>query len=78
MNKTCTFRAPTDDKVNILVYTFHLKLLLSNERTSIYENEYMRLCIDKKVIRVLIFDKNNTLLIEKLRTYFYGDEYNNI
>ena len=58
-----------------LIEVFNLKEILSNERTTIYKNDEMRLCVDKTVIRVKIFNEDNTELLENLRMYFYGDEY---
>lgn len=76
MNKTCVFQKPTasNDNLNI-IHKFSLDKILENKRTTIYCNEEMRVSIDKNVIRILIFDSDNTNLIEKLRGYFYGNEY---
>lgn len=76
MIKTCVFRKPTVSNDNFdIIHRFNLNKLLSNNRTSIYSNDEMRVSIDKKVIRVLIYDDRNITLLEKLRGYFYGDEY---
>lgn len=77
MIKNCVFRLPVNSKEN-MIDTFKLTEVLSNNRTDILQNEEMRFCIDKKVVRVVIFDKNNNVLLEKLRKYFYGEEYEKI
>lgn len=74
MIKSCVFQLPTNSKEK-MINTFELKQVLSNNRTSIFQNEEMRFCIDKKVVRVVLFDKDNVVLLEKLRRYFYGEEY---
>lgn len=76
MSKACVFRKNTDSNVNFnIVNKYRLKKLLENKRTSIYSNEEMRVSIDKSVVRVLIFDENNIKLLENLRGYFYGNDY---
>lgn len=74
MNRTYVFNKPPGLN-NEVINTFDLKKVLSNDRTTILQNEEMRFSIDSKVIRVLLFDQNNTALLEKLRNYFYGDAY---
>lgn len=74
MIKNCVFQLSTNSKEN-MIQTFDLHQITSNNRTSIFQNEEMRFCIDKKVIRVVLFDKDNEILLEKLRKYFYGEEY---
>ena len=58
-----------------MVHKFNLNEVLKNKRTSIYQNEYVRVSIDKQVVRVLLFDEKNIDLLEKMRKYFYGEEY---
>ena len=57
-------------KPSQLIHTFNLSNILINERTAIYENTNMRLSIDKKVIRVLLF-REDKILLEELRNFFY-------
>lgn len=79
MNKTFVFHIPPVSKEKAdVVQVFNLKKVLQNERTKIYQNEEMRLCIDKKVIRVLIFDEGNKELEERLQEYFYDEELSKI
>lgn len=76
MIKTCVFHKPTaSNSIFDIINKFGLNKLLENKRTSIYFNDQMRVSIDKKVIRVLIYDDKNTNLIEKIRGYFYDDIY---
>lgn len=78
MSELFVFRIPTASKEkNDFVYDLGLNLqkILSNSRTTIYQNEEMRLCIDEKIVRIKLFDNNNYKLIEKLREFFYGEEY---
>lgn len=77
MNKSYVFRPLNNTDNSQLIHKFGLNYVLSNGRTSIYENSNMRLSIDKKVIRVLLFD-DNKILLENLRNYFYGEEYTKI
>lgn len=67
------FRLPADN--NDMIHKFKPKNILNNSRTSIYQNNFARFSIDKKVIRVLLFDENNKTLLEEIRNYFYGEEY---
>ncbi|MBD5395898.1 MAG: hypothetical protein HDR71_16925 [Lachnospiraceae bacterium] len=73
MYKNCVFRLPANS--NDMIYKFNLNQLLTNSRTSIYQNDFARFSIDNKVVRVLLFDENNIDLLEQIRTYFYGDAY---
>lgn len=77
MIKNCVFLLPSNSKED-MIDTFNLKEVLSNERTNILQNEKMRLCIDCKVVRVVIFDEKNEALLEKINKYFYGEEYGQI
>ena len=58
-----------------MVHKFNLNEVLKNTRTSIYQNEYARFSIDRQVVRVLLYDDQNIDLLEKIRNYFYGEEY---
>ncbi len=78
MGKTYMFRIPTTckDKYQLVKeLNLDLKYVVSNQRTAIYQNSDMRLSLDKTVARVLLFDGNNRTLLEKIRKYFYGEEY---
>ena len=77
MNNSCVFRLPnTFNEDSVLKFGLHK--ILSNDRTTIFQNDQMRFCVDKTVVRVLIFDDNNYDLLENLRMYFYGEEYENV
>lgn len=45
--------------------------MFTNDRASIYENDDVRFCFDKKVIRVLLYDNSNKELKNKIQDYFY-------
>lgn len=79
MNKVCIFKTPFDglEKFEI-VEKFALKERIKNYRVNIYENEEMRVSIEKTITRVLIYDGNNTNLLERLREFFYGEEYSKL
>ena len=47
------------DNIYDMIERFRLRLILKNKRTTIYENDNARFSVDKKVIRVLLFDKQN-------------------
>lgn len=74
MIKDYVFQKPADSKENLISF-WGLCKLLENDRTAIYQNGEMRLSIDQKVVRVVIFDEENDGLKERLRRYFYGEEY---
>ena len=57
-------------KENVIT-EFDLKHEFTNNRTSIYENDDVRFCFDKKVIRVLLYDSSNKELKQKIQDYFY-------
>lgn len=64
------FRKPFFFKINRVVDDFNLNFVFKNYRTTIYENEDMRFCFDKKVIRVRLYDSNKDLR-RKVQDYFY-------
>lgn len=71
MIKTYVFHKPTASSgVFDIINKLNLNKLLENKRTSIYCNDQMRMSVDKKVIRVLVYDDKNTNLIEKIRGCF--------
>lgn len=74
MTKNCVFRLP-QNSIDTMIQNLELRKMLSNDRTTIYQNDDMRFCVDEKVVRVLVYDENNNSLIECLRNYFYGDAY---
>ena len=76
MTNNYVFRLPNYS--NDMIKTFNLNKVLSNSRTSIYQNCNARFSIDNNVVRVLLFDDNNLHLLEKIRTYFYGEQYEKI
>ena len=72
MTKSFVFYSPLDsDKV---IKRFNLKKIVSNDRTSIYQNETMRFSFDKKVIRVLVYRECKDTK-DILYNYFYGEQY---
>lgn len=73
MIKTCVFHLPSDSKD--MIHKFKLNKVLSNSRTTIYENGNMRLSVDRKVVRILLYNANDNVLLEQIRSYFYGEEY---
>ncbi|MEY8265145.1 hypothetical protein AALA79_02010 [Lachnospiraceae bacterium 64-25] len=73
MSKICVFHLPSDPKD--MIHKFNLNEVLRNTRTSIYQNEYVRFSIDRQVVRVLLYDDQNVDIMEKVRSYFYGEEY---
>lgn len=73
MYKNYVFHLPANS--NEMIKKFKLKKVLSNSRTSIYQNPIARFSIDQKVVRVLLYNEDNIDYIEKVRSYFYGEEY---
>ena len=55
-----------------LIRDFSLQLVLKNDRTSIFENADMRVCVDKLVIRVLVYDEQHCGVGQKVKEYFYS------
>ena len=79
MNKVCIFKTPFDSKEKSkIIEKFALKERIKSCRVDIYENEEMRVSIEKVITRVLIYDGNNTNLLERLREFFYGEEYSKL
>lgn len=62
-------------KEKIIVDYFGLNFMFRNDRIAFYENEDMRFCFDKKVIRVLLFDAQNKELKRKVQDYFYEKQW---
>lgn len=74
MIKHFVFLKPTDSKENMLKHFNLHNPLLSNDRTTIYQNDTMRFSIDESVVRVTVFNTDD-ILIDKLRSFFYGKNY---
>lgn len=72
MTENLLFQKKTID-VEKLITDFNLHHILTNNRTVIYENKDMRVSIDKKVIRVLVFEGYKRELIERIKEYFYNN-----
>ena len=49
MTKSYVFQPPLPNSVDDMVNTFELKKLLSNSRTTIFQNSEMRFCVDAKL-----------------------------
>lgn len=62
-------------KKETVIAEFDLKHEFTNNRTSIYENDDVRFCFDKKVIRVLLYDSSNKELKRKIQDYFYENRW---
>lgn len=61
------------DNEDDVVKDFNLsRLVMKNDRTTIYENDEVRFSFDEKVIRVIIFDSRNIELKREIQKYFYG------
>lgn len=73
MDNLFIFHLP--EKPSEMIKKFNLHNIITNNRTSIFENDTARFSIDQKVVRVLLFDKNNKILLEEIRNYFYGEQY---
>lgn len=74
MTKTLIFHLSNNTQEDIINY-FNLNFILQNSRTTIYSNDNMRLCFDKSVIRILVFNKDNKDLLKKIYKYFYKNAY---
>ncbi|MCR2050648.1 hypothetical protein NSB25_25785 [Acetatifactor muris] len=73
MTKSLVFNLPSDS--TSMINKFQLEKVLSNARTSIYQNDYMRFSVDNSVVRVLLYNENDINLLEQIREYFYGEDY---
>lgn len=73
MSKKCVFHLPSNPAD--MIHTFNLSKVIKNTRTSVYQNKDVRFSIDQKVVRVLLYDDQNAELLEKIRCYFYGENY---
>ena len=69
--ENCVFTKPYFLKKEKVIDEFSLKHVFTNDRASIYENDDVRFCFDKKVIRVLLYDNSNKELKKRIQDYFY-------
>lgn len=72
MNQSLLFSRQVVDTEK-LIRDFSLHLILENDRTAIYESSDVRVSIDEKVIRVLVFNGCNYDLVQRVKDYFYGN-----
>lgn len=72
MYKQLVFAKPSKFSKYIVSDLFDVQEVLNNERTCILENDDVALSIDKKVIRVFIYDACNKKLQKSIEDYFYG------
>ena len=71
------FLRPKDSKEEI-AKRFKLKSIVKNQRAEIFQNDDMRFNVQNKVIYVTFFENENKTLIENVKNYFYGEEYERI
>lgn len=76
MYKQFVFRKPPNVEKSNFLNKFNLIETLNNDRTCIWENEEVVFSIDKKVIRVFLYDGNNKNLIQSIKEFFYGENKN--
>lgn len=69
--KNYVFQMPLDRLTVIKAFT--VEKLMENDRTVIYQNKSLRMAFDKKVVRVLVFQEDETIE-RKLYRYFYETE----
>lgn len=69
------FLRPRFLKKEKVIDEFNLDFKSESKRTSIYQNEDVRFSFDKKIIRVLLYNRNNTELKRKIENYFYKKEW---
>lgn len=62
-------------KKEAVIAEFDLKHEFTNSRISIYENDDVRFCFDKKFIRVLLYDGKNKELKRRIQDYFYEKQW---
>ena len=70
MSKNYIFRLPLD--FSAVIKRFKLEKKLSNDRTTIYQNDEMRFSFDQNVLRILVFNDSEKKKNE-LYDYFYGE-----
>ena len=56
-----------------VIKAFAVEKSMENDRTVIYQNKSLRMAFDKKVVRVLVFQEDETIG-RKLYRYFYETE----
>ena len=69
--KNYVFQMPLDRLT--VIKAFAVEKLIENDRTVIYQNKSLRMAFDKKVVRVLVFQEDETIE-RKLYRYFYETE----
>lgn len=69
------FTKPFLFKEKLAVDEFNLNFVFESDRTVIYENDDVRFCFDKKVIRVLLYDGSNKELKRRIQDYFYEKQW---
>lgn len=74
MYKQFVFRKPLNMEESFFANKFCLVETLKNDRTSIWENDDVVFSVDKRVIRVFLYDGENKLLIKRIKDFFYGKE----
>lgn len=57
--------------IDTIVTELSLTLVVKNGRTKIYQNSDMRMSVDNKVVRILLFRHENVELEDKLDQFFY-------
>ena len=70
MSKNYIFRLPLDSSA--VIKRFKLEKKLSNDLTTIYQNDEMRFSFDQNVLRILVFNDSEKKKNE-LYDYFYGE-----
>lgn len=72
MYKQLLFARPPMLEKSVLEKKFDLTEVLNNDRTCILENEEVAFSIDKKVIRVFIYNAYDKNLQNTIEDFFYG------
>lgn len=74
MIERCVFLRPKDLKEEI-ARRFNLESIVANAETEIFQNDDMRFFVQKDIVYVTFFKRENENLIENVKGYFYGEEY---
>ena len=66
------------DKIDTFVKLYNLQMVLQNKRTVIWENEFIKIAVDRNVIRVCLHDSVK-YLVPQVKDFFgigvrYGKE----
>ena len=75
MYKLLVFCKPPDLDKRSISAKFKLKEVLTNERTCILENDDIVFSIDKKVVRVFLYNESDKMLLHNVVEYFYGKQH---